>query len=56
MKIMERCWEQDREKRIDIFTVVTFLRHLKIRAASVGEYIVPSDVYEKRIKRGLRAA
>ena len=53
VKIMERCWQQERAKRIDIFAVVKFLRHLKIHAAAIGEYLNGSgdDKITTRIER-----
>ena len=36
--IMEQCWEHDRTKRIDIFSVVRFIRNIKQEATQRGEF------------------
>ena len=37
VEVMERCWAQSRHDRPAIFEVVEFLRHVKAKAAEVGE-------------------
>ena len=36
---MEECWVHDRIKRIDIFSVVKFLRDVKQQAIENGEFV-----------------
>ena len=37
VEIMELCWEHERTKRIDIFSVVNFLRDIKSQVLQYGE-------------------
>jgi hypothetical protein len=41
VEIMEQCWEYKRRKRLNIFEVVEFLRHVKVEAEK-NEELVPA--------------
>lgn len=53
VKIMEKCWAQEREDRPTSYELVKYMRRLKAEAVHVGE-LKESSLIKIPIPRGLR--